>query len=204
MLMIKTSLITFLHLSPLLSPRGWLLGAVLLCLSLSSQARTELIGRWQINEDLSDNTDKQVEVALKADGQKIERRLFDRRKDRYRGGPEEHELYDRISYDQVLEISPQGEHYRFTYEDDFVRNIYTDNRSRTVSLSAIEEVADFSLGHWEDERFLVEGRVRDGGFTQETYRINSAGQLRATFYIKPKSFGHPIELTRIYDRVTSP
>src|SRR5690606_12127565 len=58
-------------------------------------------GQWVINEKLSDDTDKQVEIAIIAAGGRAQRGG----KGRYRGGPEEHALYDHISYDEVLEFN---------------------------------------------------------------------------------------------------
>ena len=163
-----------------------------------------ILGEWHFNRDLSDSTDRQVEAAMRAAGQRVQRRLFDRSTERYRGGPEDHELYDHISYDLSLTITEAEDHYLFTY-GGYSREVFTDNRARTVSLSALGEVSDFSLGHWEGDELLVEARPRDGGFTQETYRlINGKTQLEVEMYIKPRSFTHPIELTRVYDRAGSP
>jgi hypothetical protein len=158
-------------------------------------------GKWLFNQELSDNTDKRVEASLKAAGEKINRRLFDRRQDRYRGGPAEQELYDRISYDRELTISFEDDTYIFTYADNFVRPVYTDNRSRSVSLAGLDEVEDFSFAHMEGEKLMVEARPRDGGFADETYTlINSGTQLQMEFYIQPKGFSVPIELKRVFDR----
>jgi hypothetical protein len=158
-------------------------------------------GKWLFNEELSDNTDKQVEASLKAAGEKINRRLFDRRQDRYRGGPAEQELYDRISYDRELTISFEDGTYIFTYADNFVRPVYTDNRSRSVSLTGLDEVEDFSFAHIEGDKLMVEARPRDGGFADETYSlINNGTQLQMEFYIQPKGFVVPIELKRVFDR----
>jgi hypothetical protein len=174
----------------------------LLVLSFSAQAQDPgLVGSWVINESLSDNTDKQVEAALKAAGERVSRSLFDRRKDRYRGGPAEQELYDRLSYDMVLEIRADGDYDQFEYADDFVRPVFTDDRRRSVSLNALDSVDDFSMGHWEGNRLLVEAHPRDGGATNETYTLLSGGaQLKAEFFIRPANFTETIELTRIYDR----
>ena len=68
-----------------------------------------LVGHWVIDEDRSDNTDDQVEAAIKEGGGKVKRRWFAKKDDDfYRGGPAEQELYDRISYDDVLTISIDG------------------------------------------------------------------------------------------------
>lgn len=159
-----------------------------------------LAGEWRINEKLSDSTDSRVEAALRAAGQKVQRRLFDRRKDRYRGGPEEHALYDHISYDDALRIEAGESGYTFSY-DGFSREIHTDNRSRSASLSGIDELHDFSFGQWNGSTLEVEARPRDGGFTEESYRLQANGQqLRVQLYIQPASFGAAIEVLRIYDR----
>jgi hypothetical protein len=167
----------------------------------ADSARPDITGAWAINDDLSDNTDKQVEAALRAAGEKVHHSLFDRRKDRYRGGPPEQELYDRISYDQTLDIRLDGDTYFFTYADDFVRPIYTDDRSRSISLNELDQVKDFSFAHWEEDTLQVEARPRDGGFAEESYRLISDGaQLEVKLYIKPRMFEAPIELKRVYDR----
>jgi hypothetical protein len=165
------------------------------------QALEGFAGQWVINEELSDNTDKQVETALRAAGEKVKRKLFDFRKDRYRGGPPEQELYDRISYDNELTINLDSDTYLFTYADEFSRPVYTDNRSRSVSLTSLDEVEDFSFAHWEDGKLLVEARPRDGGFADETYTLVSDGaRLQVDLYIKPKNFQVPVEIRRVYDR----
>lgn len=182
-----------------------LLLLILLCTStvLLAQPVPAMAGNWVINEELSDNTDRQVEVALRAAGERVQRRLFDRTEDRYRGGPPEQELYDRISYDDVLSINLDSDTYVFTYADGFVRPVYTDNRSRSVSLTGIDEVEDFSFAHWEGEQLLVEARPRDGGFADETYTLVDGGtRLQIEFYIKPRTFQVPIEMRRVFDRVT--
>jgi hypothetical protein len=161
----------------------------------------DLGGAWVINAKLSDNTDSRVEAALRAAGEKVQRSWFDRRQDRYRGGPAEQELYDRMSYDLALDIRFDEGTYTFTYADNFSRAIYTDNRSRSVSLNALAAVEDFSLGHWEGEVFKVEAHPRDGGYAEESYRlINGGQQLQAEFYILPKAFSEPITLKRVYDK----
>jgi hypothetical protein len=183
------------------------LGAVALlwCHDSPAQEVPELAGSWRINTELSDNTDRKVEVALRAAGERVRRRLFDRRDDIYRGGPADQELYDRISYDRELHIDLQGEVYHFTYADDYQRPVYTDNRSRSVSLAELDQVEDFSLGHWEDGKLLVEARPRDGGFAEETYTLLNGGlQLQVELYIQPRTFQVPIELKRIYDRQIEP
>ena len=187
--------------------RSLLTALALLCLFpfTASAQGTGLEGRWQFNQDRSDVTDRQVEDALRAMGQKVERRLFDRRRDRYRGGPPEQELYDRISYDETLAITARSDSLLFTYDGNWQRPVYTDNRARSVSLSNLGAVEDFSFGHWEGERFLVEGRPRDGGFSNETYTLSADGlSLTVDMYIKPGSFTEPVEITRVYDRVQAP
>lgn len=161
----------------------------------------EMAGQWVFNEKLSDSTDDQVEKALKAMGQKVKSRLFSRNKEYYRGGPEEQELYDRISYDRVLSIEFGTDSYLFTYADDYKRPVYLDDRRRSVSLTGLDQQEDFSFGHWENATLLVEARPRDGGFADERYRlINNGTQLEARFYILPGSFRSPVEVKRVFDR----
>lgn len=164
-------------------------------------AMPEMAGHWVFNEKASDNTDDQVEKALKAMGQKVKSRWFNRNKEYYRGGPKEQELYDRISYDRVLTITFGETSHLFTYADGYQRPIYLDDRRRSVSLTGLDQQEDFSFGHWENATLLVEARPRDGGFTEERYRlINNGTQLEARFYIQPDSFRSHIELKRVFDR----
>ncbi len=135
----------------------------------------DIAGTWIFNADASDDTDDKVEAALRKAGERVRRRWFERRDDVYRGGPADQELYDRISYDKVIEIDLSDATYHFTYADEFERPIYTDNRSRAVSLNELESVEDFSLGHWENGKLLVEAHPRDGGVTEETYALSNGG-----------------------------
>ena len=60
---------------------------------------------------------------------------------------------------------------------------------------------DFSSGLFEGNSLVVEGRPRDGGFTIETYTLESGGnRLRIEMTIQPDSFREPIELVRYFDR----
>jgi hypothetical protein len=165
--------------------------------------RTVLSGHWVINDELSDNTDDQVEEAIEAGGGKGSRGFFNRQEDFYRGGPPEHELYDRISYDDVLTIEVDEPELRFTYEGDFQRVFHSDGRRRRASATGFysEGGTDFSSGLFEGNSLVVEGRPRDGGFTIETYTLESGGnRLRIEMTIQPDSFREPIELVRYFDR----
>lgn len=167
----------------------------------TSEPVAEIVGTWIFNQDLSDSTDDKVEAALRKMGERVRRGWFEQRDDVYRGGPAEQELYDRISYDKELEITTDGDHYLFIYAGEFERPVYTDNRSRSVSLTQLETVEDFSLGHWENGKLLVEAHPRDGGFAEETYElVNGGTQLRVELYIKPRIFGEVIEIERVFDR----
>ena len=175
---------------------------LLLSLPLFAQETPDLSGSWTVNRELSDNTDKQVEKALREMGEKVDRCWFSCKEDRFRGGPEEQELYDRISYDPDLIIEQRQGYYHFTYNDNFQRSVYTDGRSQSVSLTGLDNVEDFSFGHWESNRFLVEARPRDGGFANETYSLSEDGlQLTVELYVLPRSFSVPVEMVRIYNRV---
>lgn len=167
----------------------------------AAENHSGLNGVWVINEELSDDTDKQVEKAIKAAGGKIKSKK--RGKGRHRGGPKEHELYDRMSYDEVLQIQYSDPECRFVYADGFERVFYTDGRSRSFSArgSGNNERQDYSFADWLGEKLLVEARPRDGGLTIESYVLEPNGkQLRVELKLKPLSFGATIEIVRIYDR----
>lgn len=163
----------------------------------------ELAGTWIFNADQSDKTDDKVEAALRKMGQRARRGWFERRDDVYRGGPADQELYDRISYDKRIdiELDTGDAYYLFTYAGEYERPVYLDNRSRAVSLTQLDSVEDFSMGHWENGKLLVEARPRDGGFAEESYTLLNGGtQLRIDLYIRPRSFDEVIEIKRIFDR----
>ncbi|MFT6055780.1 MAG: hypothetical protein ACJAY7_001997 [Pseudohongiellaceae bacterium] len=165
-----------------------------------------LVGHWVINEELSDNTDKQVEAAIKEAGGKVKKRWFAKAEDDfYRGGPAEQELYDRISYDDVLTISIEGVQCRFEYADNFTRVFHTDGRKRQSSANSFysEGGEDFSLSRWESQNLIVEARPRDGGFTLETYTLSDHGNtLTIAMQIEPLSFGAAINLVRVFNRAS--
>ena len=164
----------------------------------------KIVGSWVINEQLSDDTDERVEVAIKKAGGKVKRSWFTKKeKDRYRGGPEEQELYDRISYDDVLKIAYNNSEFRFEYADGYFRVFHSDGRTRTIGATEFYNGAndDFSFASWEEGALLVEARPADGGYTLETYSLQlNDDQLRVEMEIKPYSFGAAIILVRIYDR----
>lgn len=163
-----------------------------------------LVGHWVIDEDRSDNTDDQVEAAIKEGGGKVKRRWFAKKDDDfYRGGPAEQELYDRISYDDVLTISIDGVQCSFEYADNFTRIFYTDGRKRQSSANSFysEGGEDFSLSYWENKKLIVEARPRDGGFTLESYSLSDSGNtLTIAMQLEPSSFGAAINLVRVFNR----
>lgn len=169
-----------------------------------AEARQRIVGNWVINDELSDNSDDQVEEAIKEGGGKVARRLFRKRpEDFYRGGPPEQELYDRISYDDVLRIEYSEPEFVFTYADDYLRVFHTDGRRRRTTANSFytEGGEDFSFGNWDGSALIVEARPRDGGFTLETYTVEEGGnRLRVEMTIEPDSFAAAISLTRVYDR----
>ncbi len=166
--------------------------------------RTQIVGSWLINEDLSDNSDDQVEAAIKEGGGKVPRRWFSKRaEDFYRGGPQEQELYDRISYDDVLSIEYTEPEFTFTYADNYQRVFHSDGRRRRTTANDFyaEGGADFSFANWDQGALIVEARPRDGGFTLETYTLEAEGnRLRVEMTIEPASFRATINLVRVYDR----
>lgn len=192
---------------------------IALCITLSPMMLTQLslaqnsddltiqgkiVGSWVINEALSDNTDDAVETAIKEAGGKVRRSWFSRREeDFYRGGPEEQELYDRISYDDVLRIEYAAPEFRFEYADNYVRLFHTDGRRRTTTANSFYESGgeDFSFANFEQDSLILEARPRDGGFTLETYTLQANDQqLVVEMVIHPGSFGAAIRLLRVYDR----
>lgn len=189
--------------------------AIILCLSFcsllgaqtldSDSIKEKIVGSWAINEELSDNSDDQVEIAIKEGGGKVSRSFFRKRpEDFYRGGPAEQELYDRISYDDVLTIAHDEPEFRFTYADEYLRVFHSDGRRRRTTANDFytEGSEDFSFANWEENALTVEARPRDGGFTLETYTLQADGnQLRVEMVIEPDSFRAAINLVRIYDRV---
>lgn len=186
-----------------------LFSAVLLvCFSVSGLAASAsphpMVGTWKINEELSDDTDEQVEAAIIRGGGKVQRKWFGRKeKERYRGGPEEQELYDRISYDAVLRIDYDDPEFWFGYADGYQRVFHSDGRKRVVGANDLyaNGSKDFSFADWEGETLIVEARPRDGGFTMETYTLQADNtQLRVEMQLKPFSFGSTVRLVRVYDR----
>ncbi|MDP1931329.1 MAG: hypothetical protein Q8L60_07730 [Gammaproteobacteria bacterium] len=172
--------------------------------SEESAAVHPIVGTWTINEQLSDDPDEQVEAAIIAAGGRVERRWFGRKeKGRYRGGPEEHELYDRISYDEVLRIDYDEPEFWFGYADGYQRVFHMDGRTQVIGANDhySNGAQDFSFGDWEEDTLIVEARPRDGGFTMETYTLEANNtRLRVELRIKPGNFGAPIRMTRVYDR----
>ena len=163
-----------------------------------------MVGDWVFNEELSDNSDDQVEEAIKDGGGKVARRFFRKRpEDLYRGGPHEQELYDRISYDDVLRIEYTDPEFTFTYAYNYQRIFHTDGRRRSITANSFytEGGEDFSFGNWDAAALVVEARPRDGGFTLETYTLEEGwNRLRVEMTIEPESFRGAISLTLVYDR----
>ena len=163
-----------------------------------------LVGSWLINEELSDDPDEAVETAIKAAGGKVERRWFGKaEKERYRGGPAEQELYDRITYDPILRIDYTEPEFWFGYADGYQRVFHSDGRTRSVGANDHYNSGgeDFSFAAWEGETLIVEARPRDGGFTMEAYTLEENNtRLRVELEIRPENFGATIKLVRLYDR----
>ena len=159
-------------------------------------------GIWVVDYDASDDTDRQVEKAIKEAGGRIPR-TSKRGRERYRGGPPDQEMYDHISYDSILQIKINDPEVEFTYPKDYQRVFYTDDRSRTVNASGDNKSShhDYSFADWEGGKLMVESRPRDGGWITETYSLQSDGQqLRLETSLKPSSFMVPIKLVRIFNR----
>ena len=170
--------------------------------SESSGPVAAFTGIWVVDYDASDDTDKQVEKAIKEAGGRLPRSRKKGR-ERYRGGPPDQEMYDHVSYDSILQIKINDPEIEFTYPKDYHRVFYTDDRSRTVNASGDNKSArqDYSFADWEGRKLMVESRPRDGGWITETYSLQSDGQqLRLETSLKPSSFMVPIKIVRIFNR----
>lgn len=184
------------------------LSVLLICGEASSFGQEapvhSIVGNWRINEELSEDTDEAVEAAIIKAGGKVSKNWFRKKeKERYRGGPKEQELYDRISYDNILRIDYTEPEFWFGYADGYQRIFHSDGRSRSVGASDhyANGGKDFAIAQWEGETLYVEGRPRDGGFTLESYTVEANGQrLRAELELKPANFGAAVKVIRIYDR----
>lgn len=155
-------------------------------------------GDWVINPKLSQDTDAQVEKAIRAAGGRPDSG-GKKGKGRYRGGPPDQELYDRMSYDDVLSIRIDSPEVVFTYADGFKRTFYTDGRGRTVSATGTPR--DYSFGGWGKHKLYVEALPRDGGRTSEVYSLEAGGnRLKVELHLKPLDFMAPINIVRVYDR----
>ena len=179
-------------------------GTIFFLAGAQQSIQEQIVGGWVINDDLSDDTDDQVEKAIEASGGDGGRGFFNRQEDFYRGGPPEHELYDRISYDDVLIVEYLDPEFRFTYEENYLRVFHTDGRRRRTTANDFYEGGglDWSEGNFEGNALVVEARPRDGGYSLETYTIIDGGnRLRIEMFIQPLSFGEPIELVRYFDRI---
>ncbi len=163
-------------------------------------------GTWLINEELSDDTDKQVEKAIKAAGGKVTR-TKKKGKGRYKGGPPEQALYDHISYDEILRFQYREPEFHLLYEDNFERVFHSDGRRRTASASGTTrgERQDFAFASWSgSNKLYVEARPRDGGRTNEVYTLvkSETGEdlLRVELKLNPLMFAGPLKIVRFYER----
>ena len=145
-----------------------------------------------------------IEAAIIEAGGRVQRKWFGREeKERYRGGPAEQELYDRITYDPILRIDYTEPEFWFGYADGYQRVFHSDGRTRSVGANDHYNSGgeDFSFAAWEGETLIVEARPRDGGFTLETYTLEENNtRLRVALEIRPENFGATIRLVRVYDR----
>lgn len=169
----------------------------------------EFNGVWVINEELSDDTDKQVEKAIKESGGKVGR-TKKKGKGRYKGGPPEQAMYDHISYDEILNFQYNMPEFRLTYEEGFERVFHSDNRRRTASASGTPsgERKDFAFASWSGtNKLFVESRPRDGGRTSEVYTLlkSESGEtlLQVELNLNPLLFSGPIYVKRFYQRSRS-
>ena len=170
------------------------------------RADTAFNGTWIISEELSDDTDKQVEKAIKEAGGKP--RSKKKGKGRYKGGPPEQAMYDHISYDEVLRFQYQSPEFRLEYEEGFTRVFHSDGRRRSASASGRDrrERTDFAFASWSDDgnTLYVESRPRDGGRTSEVYKLargaDGSEQLQVELVLKSLLFSGTVRIKRVYLR----
>lgn len=174
--------------------------------AFADDANSAFNGVWLINEELSDDTDKQVEKAIKASGGKITR-TEKKGKGRYKGGPPDQALYDHISYDDVLHFQYKAPEFHLTYDEGFERIFHADGRQRSASASGIPraERTDFAFASWSgSDKLFVEARPRDGGRTSEEYSLQKSetGELllRVELKLNPLMFAGPLHIVRFYQR----
>lgn len=175
-------------------------------IAFADDAYSVFNGVWVINEALSDDTDKQVEKAIRESGGKVTR-TEKKGKGRYKGGPPEQALYDHISYDEVLHFQYQAPEFHLTYEEGFERIFHADGRQRSASASGAgrAERTDFAFASWSGpNKLYVEARPRDGGRTSEEYSLQKSDTgellLRVELKLSPLLFAGPLHIVRFYQR----
>jgi hypothetical protein len=164
-----------------------------------------LAGAWVLNMDASDDPDKKIERAVRKGGGTIRLPPGAERRERgrYRGGPDDEALYDRVTFDQQLSIVIEGDNFLFRYADGHERRFSTTRttRSQSASGSRAEDNVDFSFAYWDGPKLFVESRPRDNGWILETYRlVDKTGQLEVALDLNPVRFGHRLEIKLIFDR----
>lgn len=187
-------------------------GAVLILLGVATLASAEdlrLVGDWVLNAHASDDPDKKIERTVRKDGGRLSMPPGAERRGRgrYRGGPDDEALYDRVTYDQQVSIAIDGENFVFRYADGAERRFSTTQttRSQSASGSRTGDNIDFSFAYWEGPKLFVESRPRDNGWILETYRVlEKTSQLELALDLNPVRFGHRIALKLIFDRVRQP
>jgi hypothetical protein len=167
--------------------------------SVFAQDASVFNGEWVANDELSDDTDKAVEKAIKAGGGKV--KWGKKEKGHYRGGPASQKLYDHLSYDESFSFKFEDPRIELVYNQGLTRVFYSDGRRNTVSTSRLGERSDYSFAGWEDGVLYVESKPLDSGYILEAYSlINNGTQLKLEMQLEPASFVAPIKLTRIFDR----
>jgi hypothetical protein len=180
--------------------------ATLLLVSLTAGAEDPRVaGSWVLNLDASDDVDKAIEKVVSKDGGKMRPPpgTSRRARGRYRGGPEDEALYDRVTYDKQVSIGFDGSDFTFTYADGFVRRFSTNRttRSQSASGTGADDDRDFSFAYWDGPTLYVESRPRDQGWIMETYRLREpTGQLELALQLNPSRFGSSIEVELVFDR----
>lgn len=184
----------------------WIAAGPAAATDATADARARIEGHWVFNPGASDDVDKKVAKALRKAGSRIELPKGVGRNDyaRFRGGPEEQELYDHLAYDREFSLRREGDDYQLVHfhEGEFRRRASTTQRTRVVSASGStrDDDSDHSFAYWDGDILMIDTRPRDGGFALEQYRLLDNGQLEVFLRLEPLKFPAALTFIRVFDR----
>jgi len=169
-----------------------------------------MAGRWVFDPEASDDVDKMVAKAIRKSGGRIKLPEGVGRNDyaRFRGGPQDQELYDRLAYDRVFTLRLEDKTLHLAHYEEagseapFVRQIGTTRGGRVASAtgSAADDRRDYSFAYWDGATLAIETRVRDGGFALERYRLLAGDRMEVFLRLEPLKFPAALEIVREFER----